>query len=138
MDALYICLIKFEVRGFSFGGIPNATWYGIQDPSSKTEIGKRLIPDVISSTATPFTAKYSFIKSAGNWVSYKDFVQFRLYDPYTKAFIATADLKKKPAELPAAPAPAPAPEYQKPAEAAKDPSSALVNSIAGIFMMLFA
>ncbi|KAJ3355483.1 hypothetical protein HDU91_005672 [Kappamyces sp. JEL0680] len=83
---------SFSVSGLFFTGPQNATFFGAKTATSDGVDSIRLISNTINATATPFDANYTFITTAGNWASYVDFTQFRLYDPVLKVTIGTADL----------------------------------------------
>ncbi|KAI8902496.1 hypothetical protein BC833DRAFT_573022 [Globomyces pollinis-pini] len=81
-----------SVRGQWFGGAVGSTSDGI-----------RLSADPITASSRPSTKEYKFITTAGSWVSYTDFQQFRLYDTVSKAVLATADLPISVGSNPASP-----------------------------------
>ena len=84
--------IQFRVNGITFTGVTNATWYGSPSTNLLDNAAIRLVSLTFNSTATPRDSVLTFITSAGNYVSYTDFVQFRLFDPISQIVIGVADL----------------------------------------------
>eukprot|EP00842_Homolaphlyctis_polyrhiza_P002454 jgi/Hompol1/3209/HPOL_001590-RA len=96
----------FSVSGFSFTGAPSASWFGGVGGSA---LGVRLTTDKFpAATILPNqTYTYTFISTVGNWISYTDFTQFRLFDEDHQLLIAIGNIPNATNPITAQPDPAP-------------------------------
>ena len=81
---------SFRIDNLVFQGSANGAFYGGL-PANPSYNAVRLSETVIPSGKS-FSGVIPFITTPGSWVSYGDFVQFRLFDPLTNTLLATATL----------------------------------------------
>ncbi|KAI8915740.1 hypothetical protein EDD86DRAFT_243722 [Gorgonomyces haynaldii] len=82
----------FRATNVQITGVSSAYFYG--GNSSSTDAVTLSKTPIRSDT--PFTGDVTFVSTPGDWVSYKDFNEFRLYDPASKAFIGVVKLPDAP------------------------------------------
>ncbi|KAI8927012.1 hypothetical protein BC831DRAFT_454187 [Entophlyctis helioformis] len=81
----------FSINNLAFSGVPAIVIFGGVPPDTN---GVRLAAEKFTAPApgAPINRNVTFISTAGNWVSYTDFVQFRLFDEDNQLLVATADI----------------------------------------------
>ena len=79
----------FSVSGLKITGPKTFNWYGAYSETDQAAVKLTEGPfDALTTTNGVFT----FIQTAGNWVSYDDFSQFNLFDPVSNTVIGIAKI----------------------------------------------
>jgi hypothetical protein len=83
---------SFQVSDLTLLGPKSSVWYG----GNGTAVdGIRLSEATIPESQAGYNETFTFIQTAGSWVAYEDFTQFRLFDVATLSLLATADLPSR-------------------------------------------
>ncbi|KAJ3314709.1 hypothetical protein HDV04_005715 [Boothiomyces sp. JEL0838] len=86
---------NFATKDLAFSGPASIEFVG-RLASDTTGDGAVLLSTAqVSASSSPSSQTYTFVSTAGNWVSYNDFDIIELFDPVSKAVIGTATLPAK-------------------------------------------